>query len=272
MELRQVDLGDSGKLEYQTVGSGRDLLILHSLLSAAEHYADLAGRLSDTCRVHLVHLPGFGGSDAVPAPDIRHYAERLLAALDRIAPEGADLMGNGFGGFVAGATAARAGSRIRRLALVDTGSSFPEAGRAAFTGMARAVEAGGMERIVETALDRLFPAEFIAADPGTAERAREALLAMDPVHFATACRTLETLDLDEEVAGIAAETLVLSGTLDTATPPAMGRALAGRIPGARYEELPGVGHAPHLQAPGVLAERLREFLAGAPAGREARAS
>ncbi len=59
-------------------------------------------------------------------------------------------------------------------------------------------------------------------------------------------------------------TLVLCGALDQTTPPTLARALAGRIPGAYYEEIPGSGHCPMLEQPDALLAKMGEFLAGRP--------
>jgi pimeloyl-ACP methyl ester carboxylesterase len=55
---------------------------------------------------------------------------------------------------------------------------------------------------------------------------------------------------------------VLCGALDQTTPPALARALAERIPGATYREIPGSGHCPMLEQPETLVEALEAFLTG----------
>ena len=68
------------------------------------------------------------------------------------------------------------------------------------------------------------------------------------------CRALAKVDLRPELPRIKNPTLVVVGSLDAATPPALAHELASGIPGARLVELPGCGHCPPLQQP-------REFLA-----------
>lgn len=51
-------------------------------------------------------------------------------------------------------------------------------------------------------------------------------------------------------------TLVVVGELDTITPPASARVIAGSIPGARLVEIPRAGHLANLEAPEDFAEAL----------------
>jgi 3-oxoadipate enol-lactonase len=53
----------------------------------------------------------------------------------------------------------------------------------------------------------------------------------------------------------------MCGELDQTTPPALARELAQKIPGARYEEIPGSGHCPMLEQPDLLAKKISAFLA-----------
>jgi pimeloyl-ACP methyl ester carboxylesterase len=64
-------------------------------------------------------------------------------------------------------------------------------------------------------------------------------------------------------------TLVVSGALDRMTPAATGRKLAGAIPGARFELLPGVGHFLPTEAPRPLLMLLRAFAGQVTASRAA---
>lgn len=53
---------------------------------------------------------------------------------------------------------------------------------------------------------------------------------------------------------------IVVGAEDQATPPALGRALAGRLANAQLVELPGSGHCPHIQDADVLVAAVAPFL------------
>jgi len=55
-------------------------------------------------------------------------------------------------------------------------------------------------------------------------------------------------------------TLVLAGNLDTSTTPAIMAGIAERIPGARYQKLPGTPHMQTLEQPDLVAAALEYFL------------
>ncbi|HLT03281.1 MAG TPA: alpha/beta fold hydrolase [Geminicoccaceae bacterium] len=82
-----------------------------------------------------------------------------------------------------------------------------------------------------------------------------------PRPLAATPRALAALDLEGELARIRNPTLIVVGAEDQATPPALGRALADRLPDASLLELPGLGHCPHIQDPDAFAAAIAPFLA-----------
>ncbi len=95
-----------------------------------------------------------------------------------------------------------------------------------------------------------------------AERKR-ALAAVDPGCFARACLALADMDLTPRLPALKKKVLVMCGELDQTTPPALARALAEAIPGARYREIAGSGHCPMLEQPQALVAEVQAFLAAA---------
>jgi len=247
-------------LDIVKMGQGRDLVLLHSLLSDRTAFDRIAPRLALERRLWLVNLPGFGRS-APAGPALEDFADRIAEGLPRLGlPAEADLLGNGFGGFVSVALAVRHPRLFERLVLVDTGAAIPPQGKAAFAGMAERVETGGMAAVLATALQRMFPDDFLAANPAIADERKAALAAANPAHFAGACRALMKFDMRAELAGIRHPTLVVVGLRDTATPPALSHELAKGIAGARLVDLPECGHSPHIQDPEGFWQAIKPFL------------
>ena len=247
-------------LDVARQGHGRNLVLLHSLLSDRTAFDRVAPRLAKERTLWLVNLPGFGAS-APAGPTLEDVADRIAEQLHAMGLKGpTDLLGNGFGGFVSVALAVRHGALFDKLVLVDTGAAIPPEGKPAFHGMAERVEKGGMEAVLATALQRMFPDDFLAANPTIAEERKASLRAAKPEHFAAACRALAQFDRRADMASIRNPTLVVVGLLDTATPPALSRELASGIPGAKLVELPHCGHSPHIQDPDGFWQAIKPFL------------
>jgi 3-oxoadipate enol-lactonase len=250
---------DIVKMGQATDGS-RDLVLLHSLLSDRTAFDRIAPRLALERRLWLVNLPGFGRS-APAGPGLEDFADRIASELPKLGLTAkADLLGNGFGGSVSVALAVRHGKLFDRLVLVDTGAAIPLHGKAAFAAMAERVEAGGMDAVLATALQRMFPDDFLAANPAIAEERKATLRAAQPAHFAAACRALMRFDMRDELVSIRHPTLVVVGLRDTATPPTLSHELAKGIAGARLVEMPECGHSPHIQDPSGFWQSIKAFL------------
>jgi 3-oxoadipate enol-lactonase len=248
------------RLDVEIVGEGRNLILLHSLLSDRSSFEPLAERIAGERRLILVSLPGFGKS-APGLPTIGDHADAVAATFDDLAlPPETDVLGNGLGGFVALALAIRHGRRFERMVLVGSAIAFPEAGRATFRALADKVEQGGMAVVVDAAMRRMFPEPFIAANPELVAGRQAAFRRIDPAVFAAACRALAALDLRGELPGIRNPTLLVVGAEDEATPPGLGRALAERLANARLIEMPGLGHCPHIQDPDAFVAAIAPFL------------
>jgi 3-oxoadipate enol-lactonase len=246
-------------LDVEESGQGKDLLLLHSLLTDRGSFARVVPTLAKSRRVLLPALPGFDRSSPA-GPTIEDYADRIASFLPSLSRGKPDVIANGFGGVIAVALAARHGDRIGRLVLCDTTATFPETGRVPFRNMAAAVEKAGMAAIVDTAVRRIFSPDHLARHPEAIGERREVLLRADPRHFAAACRALATVDLRPVLTKIANPTLVVVGTLDTATPPDLARDLAKGIRGATLREIPDCGHCPPLQEPEKFLAAVRDFL------------
>jgi 3-oxoadipate enol-lactonase len=247
-------------MHLRQLGHGKPLLLLHSLLADSRSFDALASDLASVRRVIIPDLPGYHASppstDAIP-----EVARRVMQELESIGvAEGLDVLGNGYGGFIALSLAQQFPQRVERLVLLDSAAAFPPEGRKGVQAMKESVEAGGMPAVLDTALLRLFPPAFAAANPQTIARCSAALLAMNATAFASTCRNLMEVDLREGLSRVKSRTLVVVGLEDKATPLALAREVAAGIVGASLHELPGCGHVPHVQMPEVVTPLVREFL------------
>lgn len=247
-------------LDAVQAGAGRDLVLLHSLLTDRSAFDRVLPELAKTRRLTLVNLPGYGASSPA-GPDVEDYADRiaeLFPALDL--PAQTDVLGNGFGGFIAIALATRHGPKFDRLIVADALATFPEAAKVPLRRLAATVAQEGMAGALDAAIRRMFPESFIAANPQIVAERKQALEKADPACFRAACIALAQLDFTQVLETIRNPTLVMAGALDETTPPALARELADGIPGAKFIEIPGCGHCPQIENPGAFTDAVNGFL------------
>jgi 3-oxoadipate enol-lactonase len=257
--MTSISLRD-GTIDIVETGTGKPLLLLHSLLADRSIFDDVIPMLAKRRRVIVPDLPGFGGSSSAGST-IEGIADRIAGLFDALQlGTQADVLGNGFGGFVASTMAIRHGGKFDRLVLADTGVTFSAEGRQSFHAMADRVRQGGMEAVVDVALKRLFPEAFIASRPDIRTARRDALVKTNPLFFTEACLALAGLDLTATIGSIRNPTLVIVGELDAATPPVMAHELVKALPHASLIEMKGCGHAPMAQDPQAFIAAISDFL------------
>ena len=244
----------------QEAGGAPALFLFHSLLSDRASFDAVVPKLSQSFRVIVPELPGFGGSQAVSG-GLAAVADRMAQAVQEAAcGDETIVLGNGYGGFVALQMAIRHPGIASKLILADCGAAFTEQGRQAFRNMAAASKAKGLAAITDVAMRRLFAPEFQQAHPDLMRDRREAFLRTDSDVFRAACAALAELDLRPDLGQVKLPVLVLVGEHDEATPPPMSHELAALLPNARLKTLLGCAHVPQLQSPELFLDAIGDFL------------
>ena len=155
-ERRMDRLFANGTVNAAEIGKGPPLFLFHSLLSDRASFDAIVPQLSQSFRVIVPELPGFGKSRAA-GDGLADIADRMAEAVsDAANGEDAVVLGNGYGGFVALQMAIRHPGIASRLVLADCGAAFSEPGRQAFRNMAAAASAKGLAAITDVAMRRLF--------------------------------------------------------------------------------------------------------------------
>jgi 3-oxoadipate enol-lactonase len=251
----------NGTVNAAQSGEGPPLFLFHSLLSDRASFDAIVPRLSQSFRVIVPELPGFGGSHAVRG-GLADVADRMAEAVkDAAGGDDTIVLGNGYGGFVALQMGILHPDIATKLILADCGAAFSEPGREAFRNMAAASKAKGLSAITDVAMRRLFAPDFQAQHPDLMRDRREAFLKTDPEVFRAACNALAELDLRPELGQVKVPVLVLVGEHDEATPPPMSHELAAGLLDARLKIIAGCAHVPQLQSPEVFLEAISDFLA-----------
>ena len=226
------------------------LVLCGSLGSTHEMWARQLAVLGERFDVITVDHPGHGGTPVVDVRDVGDLARRLLAAVEA---ESFSFVGLSLGGAVGMQLALSAPDRLDRLVLCCTAARFGEP--ASWEERAALVRAEGVEAVVDAVLPRWFSTGF--AD---LPRYREMFLSTDAEGYARCCDALARWDARDELARIAAPTLVVSGAEDPAAPPEYGAFIAARVPGAVLAVVPGARHLANVEHADEVNRLLLEHL------------
>lgn len=214
--------------------------------------------LAERYRVVTYDTRGHGRSPVPEGPySIDDLADDLLLLLDRVGADRAHVVGLSLGGMTAMRLAAREPARVGRLALMCTATRLDSA---VYAERAQAVRRDGTGSVAPGVVGRWVTPGFAAGHPQVVADL-EAMVAGTPDEgYAGCCEALAAMDLRDDLARIAAPTLVIAGAEDQATPPEKLAEIAAGIPGARMVTVsPGAHLANIEQALQVTGELLGHF-------------
>ena len=247
-------------------GQGPLVVLSHALGCDLTMWDGVAAALQDRYTVLRYDQRGHGQT---PATEGAYSMDDLADdAAELIRAQGAGpvhFVGLSMGGMTAQALAARHPELVRSIVIANSAASYDAAARAMWQARIDTVRANGVPPIADGALQRWFTPEFRADQVnGGAERVaklRAVLEATQALPYAAACAAVAAIALDEGNARITCPTLVIAGSRDEATPPAMSQAIADRIPGAQLASL-DAAHLSAVEQPEAFAQRLADFWAG----------
>ena len=224
----------------------------------------LPGLICDA-RVFAPQLAAFPGARAVngygTADSLFDMAKIALAEADRAGAAQIDLFGHSMGARVALKVFRLAPERVRRLALCSTGV---HALRPDEPEKRRALQAIGHARGFEALVDTWLP-PMVAEDNRSNEAIyapmRQMCLDQNQTIFDAQIEALLSRPEQEHLLDrIKCPTLVMTGALDTWSPPAQHEAMAARLADSRLVIVPGAGHMLPLEAPGAVNDAIAAWL------------
>ena len=254
------------QLKVALQGQGTPVVLSHALGLDMGMWDGLAARLAagalgPPCEVLRYDHRGHGGSAAPAGPysmdELADDAARLVREWGR-GP--VTWIGLSMGAMVGQGLAIRHPELVSKLVLANTTSFYPEAAKPGWAQRIATVQAEGMPAVAEMVVERYLHADFRAAETAATQAIRAAILRNDPAGYAASCAAVAGVAWQDRLAQIACPTLVVSGARDAGAPPAMGQAIAERIPGARMEIIDGASHLSVLETPAAFDALLRGFL------------
>jgi pimeloyl-ACP methyl ester carboxylesterase len=242
-------------------GAPAVLLIMGLAWPAAMWFRQVPA-LAAEYRVLRVDNRGAGKTGDVPgAPyTVETMAADCIAVLDAAGVQQAHVVGISMGGLMAQELALTAPDRVLSLCLVAT---HPGIAHAVVNPDAMEMLMKRGEMTPQEAAEVSIPYNYA---PGTTRdlieedwSVRMPLAATNSGYMAQAMGTSQWDGFDR-IPGITAPTLVLHGELDRLVPPANGKAIAERIPGAELVLLPDANHVLTTDQPEQVAKVLLDWL------------
>ncbi|MEX0851701.1 MAG: 3-oxoadipate enol-lactonase [Bauldia sp.] len=231
----------------------------NSLSGTLEIWDGVVTALAGGYRCLRYDTRGHGRSGSADRPaTIDDLAGDLSGLFDGLGFDAAHVVGLSLGGMTAQALASARPERVLSLCLISTSPHLPPP--EFWRDRAATVRAKGVAAVVDTVIGRWFTAAFYEGAPETVERVRERFLAVDPAGYARCCEAIAATDLRPRLARIKVPTLVMVGTEDQVTPPAMAEGLRSGIAGAELVVLPAVAHLMSVERPETVAAYLLAFL------------
>jgi 3-oxoadipate enol-lactonase len=201
---------------------------------------------------------GHGQSSVTAGPyRIEQLGRDVLHVLDRLSLERVHFCGLSLGGMIGMWVGINAPERLSKMVLCNTAARIgtPELWNARID----AVRKGGMKSIAPAVIERWFTPSFRAAAPETIAHTQRMIEASPPEGYAACCAAIRDMDQRETISAITLPTLVISGAMDPATPPADCQFLASKIRGARYVEL-AAAHLSNVEAAAQFSAEVLRFL------------
>ncbi len=274
LRLTQVDTG-AGALSTIEAGTGEPAILLHGLGATKASMLPTLGALARAGRRAIaIDLPGFGDSTkpVLASYDAPYFARAVIALLDALKLQRADLVGNSMGGRVAIEVGLRAPERTGRLVLLAPSLAWlrprPWAPYLKLVPTQLGLIQPAPRRIVESIVRSVVPGannEWTAA--GIDEFLRSYLTPRGRAAFYAAARNIYL----EEPGGehgfwtrlhqLRPRTLFVWGRRDPVVPIGFSRHVRQALPDASHLELE-CGHVPQLERPRETHQATVEFLAG----------
>ncbi len=248
-------------MHIETVGTGPDIVLIHGWAMHSEVFAPLTHLLTPHFRVHLVDLPGHGGSaGGDDSGDPAECAAALAAALPR-----ALWVGWSLGGIISLRAALDHAAKVRGIVEIAASPRFVLGADWTYAVSSNifAQFGAGLHRDYRDTIERFLALEALGSDHAQADlrelkahvfdRGAPTLAALEQ-----GLHTLDTTDLRDRLPELVMPSLWIGGRRDRLVPPAALRWAAEHSPRGQFMEFSS-GHAPFIGHAAAVADAIIGF-------------
>lgn len=259
-------------IHYRDEGPKSDkapIVLIHGTSASLHTWDGWVEELKAQRRVIRFDLPAFGltGPDPQNNYTIEHYAEVVIAVLDKLKVDNSVLAGNSLGGYIAWATAVFYPDRVSKLILVDaSGYPYdPESVPLAFKLSQNPIAS----RLLKNVLPKSLVEKSIKNVYGNPDLVTEELVnryyelsLREGNRSALKARFEQTLPgaLIEKIHTINVPTLLIWGRKDRLIPLKFGKQFEQEIVNSELIVFDDLGHVPHEENPQATVSAVLKFL------------
>ena len=249
---------------YRTEGpaDGDWLTFVPGIGNDMSFWADHAHALSGRFRTLVFDPWGHGASPPPPEPcQFDDIVAGLVQLWDHLDIQRTSLVGLGFGGSVALATAIEEPQLIDRVVACCCRPRQPD-DRREFWRQRQAKAADiGIDSLADLTVDRWLSEDFRIKHPDVDHRLRAMFKRTSLAGYQAYVGAFIEMDFADRLHSLDRPALLVAAEHDHGGgPPHAMRDMADKIAGARFEMIPGAGHICNFEAPEALAALLHSFL------------
>lgn len=232
----------------------------NSLLTDLSIWDEQASALSTRYRVLRYDHRGHGGTASTDgAYSFDQLAEDAHALLDALDVAETHFVGISMGGNTGAVLAHRWPDRVSSLVMCDCQPRSTTASGAAWGERRRTALSSGLDTIADSAMERWFEPDFVAADPVRAAGLRGMMHSTSIAGYAGCVSLLADYDVLEIIKSLELPMLLLAGERDGAAPQVLAE-LAEQVPQARFQSIPDAGHISCVDGADAFTRALTAFL------------
>ncbi len=240
------------------------VVLLHGFPLNSAMWMPQIEALQSEWRVIAPDARGVGSSDLGQGQyTMELLVDDLFAVLDGTSEDRPVVaVGLSMGGYILLRALEREPDRFRGVVLCDTRSA-PDgnAGKLARAVGVRRIREEGLAPFAHDFLGAVLAPDTGVRRPGLRQELQRLILENSPVGVSGQLLAMVSrTDTTDFLSRIGVPTLVMVGSADRLTPPAVGREIAGRIPNSVFVEIAGAGHLSSIESPVEFNRVLRKYL------------
>ena len=253
-------------LYYEEFGEGNPVVFVSGLGGDHRAFAVPQRSLAKSFRVLAFDNRDVGRSErALAGYSTAELADDVAALLSSLGAAPAHVVGHSLGGLIAQQVALRHPEVVRSLVLASCHAGAELWRKAVLGSWSLLKHRTDAAEFARSTLPWLVAPAFYRNETlieGLVRFAERNAFPQEADAFERQANAAMGHETRSQLWAVRVPTLVLSGEFDLVNPPRVARELVDLIPGARYLELAGVGHLPHVEEVGAFREAISTFLDG----------